>query len=82
MIVESFGGIAHHGARALRLFARRANDRKRGRDGTKYSRWHPSNFLSHNLAAIVSSAVLTDAAHIEDEIVALKQKAHRLSGSA
>ena len=60
---------------SLRFFARRARDVKRGRDGTRYSRWHASSFLSHHTAAIVGAAVFTDAAHIEDEIVHLKQRA-------
>jgi hypothetical protein len=75
LLVECFGGIARHGARSLRFFARRARDVKRGRDGTRYSRWHASSFLSHHTAAIVGAAVFTDAAHIEDEIVHLKQRA-------
>ena len=36
----------------------------RGRDGTTYSRFHPSNYLSHHLAGIVTAAVFSDAAHI------------------
>jgi hypothetical protein len=42
---------------------RRASCRKRGRDGTKYSRFHPTNYLSHHLAGIVTAAVFADAAH-------------------
>ena len=53
---------------------RRAGDKKRGRDGTKYSRFHKRNYLSHHLAAIVSAVVLTDASNIEDGITALKQR--------
>ena len=40
------------GARLLRYLARRASDKKRGRDGTKYSKFHPRGYLSHHLAAI------------------------------
>ena len=36
-----FGSIASGGARLLRYLARRASDKKRGRDGTKYSKFHP-----------------------------------------
>ena len=50
LIVEALGGIGRRGARCLRFLARRAKDRKRGRDGTRYSRFHPANFLSHHLA--------------------------------
>ena len=54
---------------------RRASCRKRGRDGTKYSRFHPTNYLSHHLAGIVTAAVFADAAHIVEEIVLLKTRA-------
>ena len=56
------------------LLARRASCRKRGRDGTKYSRFHPANCLSHHLAGIVTAAVFADAAHIVKEIVLLKTR--------
>ena len=70
LIVEALGGIGRRGARCLRFLARRAKDRKRGRDGTRYSRFHPSNFLSHHLSKIVTAAVYADAQHIEDEVTA------------
>jgi hypothetical protein len=54
--------------------ARRASCRKRGRDGTKYSRFHPTNYLSHPLAGIVTAAGFADAAHIVEEIVLLKTR--------
>ena len=47
--------------------------------GTRYSRFHPANFLSHHLAKIVSAAVYTDAQHVEDGINYLKQRAHDLA---
>ena len=50
----------------------------RGRDGTTYlptySRFHPSNYLSHHLAGIVTAAVFSDAAHIVEEIALLKTR--------
>ena len=52
----------------------RASDRKRGRDGTKYSKFHPRGYLSHHLAAISLAAVYTDAVHIADGVVGLKQR--------
>ena len=79
LIVEALGGIGRRGARCLHFLARRAKDRKRGRDGTRYSRFHPANFLSHHLAKIVSAAVYTDAQHVEDGINYLKQRAHDLA---
>ena len=79
LIVEALGGIGRRGARCLRFLARRAKDRKRGRDGTRYSRFHPSNYLSHHLAKIVSAAVYTDAVHIEEGVIGLKQRAHDLA---
>ena len=65
--------------RCLRFLARRAKDRKRGRDGTRYSRFHPANFLSHHLAKIVTAAVYSDAQHIEEGVIGLKQRAHELA---
>ena len=74
-MVECFGGIASGGARLLRYLARRASDKKRGRDGTtKYSKFHPRGYLSHHLAAISMAAVYTDAVHIADGVVGLKQR--------
>ena len=61
LLVEVFGGLAAGGARLLRFTSRRAKDKKRGRGGTKYSKYHPENYLSHHLAAISMSAVYTDA---------------------
>ena len=55
--------------------------RKRGRDGTKYSRFHPSNYLSHHLAGIVTATVYADARHIEDGLNDLKMRAHALPAS-
>ena len=51
--------------------------RKRGRDGTTYSHFHPSNHLSHHLAGIVTAAVFSDAAHIVEEIALLNQDSHQ-----
>ena len=52
--------------------ARRAGDKKRGRDGTKYSRTRPASFLTHHMRQISSAAVITDACNIEKEIIGLK----------
>ena len=79
LIVEALGGIGRRGARCLRFLARRAKDRKRGRDGTRYSRFHPANFLAHHLAKIVTAAVYADAQHIEEGVVGLKQRAYDLA---
>ena len=79
LIVEALGGIGRRGARCLRFLARRAKDRKRGRDGTRYSRFHPSNYLSHHMAKIVTAAVFADAEHIADGIIGLKQRALELT---
>ena len=79
LIVEALGGIGRRGARCLRFLARRAQDRKRGRDGTRYSRFHASNFLSHHLAKIVTAAVYSDAQHIEEGVNGLKMRAHDLA---
>ena len=79
LITEALGGLGRRAARCLRFLARRAKDRKRGRDGTRYSRFHHENFLSHHLASIVIAAVYTDAEHIEDGVIGLKQRAHDLA---
>ena len=50
----------------------RASDAKAGRDATRYSRFHPGNYLSHHMASIVCNAVMYDADHIEHQIVALQ----------
>ena len=36
--------------------------------------FHPTNYLSHHLAGIVTAAVFADAAHIVEEIVLLKTR--------
>ena len=81
LLVEVFGGLAGGGARLLRFMSRRAKDKKRGRDGTKYSKFHPENYLSHHLSAISMAAVYADACHIDDGVTGLKQDAHA-SGSS
>ena len=76
LIVEVFGGIASKGAQYLRFLARRASDKKRGRDGTAYSDYHASGgFLSHHLARISVAAVYWDAQHIDEGVRFLKQHA-------
>ena len=79
LIVEALGGIGRRGARCLRFLARRAKDRKRGRDGTRYSRFHPSNYLVHHMTRIVTAAVYADAEYIADGIDYLKQRAHDIA---
>ena len=61
-------------ARLLRFTSRRAKDKKRGRDGTKYSKYHPENYLSHHLSAISMAAVY-------DGVTGLKQDAHAAGSS-
>ena len=68
-------------ARLLRFMSRRAKDKKRGRDGTKYSKFHPENYLSHHLSAISMAAVYADACHIDDGVTGLKQDAHAAGSS-
>jgi len=72
VVVESFGGIGTRAQRALKFAARRAGDKKRGRDGTKYSRTRPASFLTHHICQISSAAVITDAYNIEKEIIGIK----------
>ena len=72
LVVEVFGGVGSYAERHLKWCARRAGDAKAGRDGTRYSRFHPENYLSHHLASIVCNAVLHDADHIAYQIRALQ----------
>ena len=74
LIIEVFGGIASKGAQYLRFLARRASDKKRGRDGTVYSDYHASGgFLSHHLTRISMAAVYWDARHIDEGVDFLKR---------
>ena len=72
VIVETFGGVGTRAMRAFKFAARRAGCKKRGRDGTKYSRTRPTSFLTHHMRQISSAAVITDACNIEKEIIGLK----------
>ena len=57
--------------------------RKRGRDNrTRYSRFHPENYLSHHLAGIVTAAVFADARHIVEEIALLKTRVNGATPAA
>ena len=38
----------------------------------RYSRFHPENYLSHHLAAIVTNAIMYDADHIMHQVTALQ----------
>ena len=59
----------------------RQGHKKRGRYGTKYSKFHPENYLSHHLSAISMAAVYADACHIDDGVTGLKQDAHAAGSS-
>ena len=41
---------------------------------------HPRGYLSHHLAAISMAAVYTDAAHIADGVIGLKQRSLAANG--
>ena len=57
VVVESFGGIGTRGVRMLKFTSRRAGDRKRGRDGTRYSRVCNSiSYLTHHMRQISGAA--------------------------
>ena len=61
LLHEVLGGLAPRAFRHLRFLARRARDKKRGRDGTRYSAYRRSSFLAHHLASISSAIVFADA---------------------
>ena len=69
-------GLCYTRRRRGACAARRASDRKRGRDGTAYSDYHASGgFLAHHLARISMAAVYWDAQHIDEGVRFLKQHA-------
>ena len=69
-------GRAVPAALGLRFLARRASDKKLGRDGTAYSDYHASGgFLSHHLARISTATVYWDARRIDEGVTFLKQRA-------
>ena len=49
---------------------------------SKYSRFHPANYLSHHVADIVTATVFADARHIVEEIKLLKIRAHGAKAAA
>ena len=67
LIVEVFGGIACRGWKYLKYLDRRAQDKKRGRDSTAYSRiaGRSGEYLSLHMRRISGAAVPADAAHTE-----------------
>ena len=65
------------------FLARRALDKKRGRDGTAYSDYHASGgFLSHHLARISVAAVYWDAQHIDEGIRSVSVSVSSASSSS
>ena len=62
-----------------KTLSRERQEARAGQNRTRYSRFHPSNFLAHHMARIVTAAVLSDAAHIVDGIIGLKQRAFDLA---
>ena len=50
-------------------------------NSSKYSKFHPSNYLSHHLASISLAAVYADARHIDDGVTGLKQRTCALAPS-
>ena len=74
VIIETFGGFGFFLVKLLSFLSRRAKDKKRGRDGTKYSRVRPGlSYWTHHSRRISSAVVMTNAANIEHECVLLKQ---------
>ena len=72
----SSSGGRHHNKMIFILITRR-------QDGTRYSRFHPSNFLSHRTARILTAAVYADREHVDDGIIgSLKQRAHAGASAA
>ena len=65
----------------VRVYAGATHNMRTNSDGTKYSKYHPENYLSHHLAAISMAAVYADACHIDDGVTGLKQDALRASAS-
>jgi len=74
IIVETLGGIGHRARKLILFSSRRAMDKKRGRDGTRYSRVRPAGFIKHHLRAISIAAVMGSARHALVEADKFKQR--------
>ena len=73
LVVEVYGGVGRTAARLIRFSARRAQNKKHGRDSTHYSRFRRhTSYLAHHTRAISGAAVFGDARHIEAAISDLK----------
>ena len=82
LIVETTGGFARHASRCLAFAARRAKDKKRGRDSTRYSATRPTSFKTHHVRTISHAAVFADTVKIKEKAHALKARAFGIASHA
>ena len=79
LIVETYGGLGHRGRKLLGHCAVVSVDKKRGRDGTRYSTIRPAPFFKHHLRAIASAVVMQDARDTLVQMRKMKQRAFELA---
>ena len=62
--METYGGIGRHGLNKLRVGARIAKGcgKARGKDTSRYGRYHRSGYLGHHISRISAAAVTSNAA--------------------
>ena len=78
-IISAFGAFGRQSMRLLKFYARRATDKKHGRDASRYSRYRrTTSYLSHHMQCLSPGIVMSDAARILDNIAITKQRAAAL----
>ena len=78
-IVSTFGAFGRQAQRMLKFYARRARDKKHGRDATRYSRHRRrTSFISHHMQCVSTGVVMAGAARIVANVVSLKQQVNAL----
>ena len=70
-----FGAFGRQLQRLIKFYARRATDKRHGRDASRYSRFRlTASYLSHHMQCLSTGIVMADAARILENIAVLKQR--------
>ena len=78
-IISAFGAFGRQSMRLIKFYARRATDKKHGRDASRYSRYRrTTSYLSHHMQCLSTGIVMADAARILDNVAITKQRAATL----
>ena len=78
-IVSVFGAFGRQSQRLIKFYARRATDKKHGRDASRYSRYRrTTSYLSHHMQCISTGIIMSDADRILENVAILKQRATSL----